>query len=100
MLIYVILWIVSLAISIAITRIVFEVPKFSNKVDNISDLHAATVELLRKQNDMLTLLLHANFDNKKIGLINKTTSAVKTIDISQLSNYDLSQYDIQILSKE
>ena len=84
MLVYFILWIISLIIGIFITRAIFEISKFSKRSDELVDAHTISCELLRKQNDTLTLLLHASFENKKIGLINKSTSSVKMIDITEI----------------
>jgi membrane-anchored glycerophosphoryl diester phosphodiesterase (GDPDase) len=99
MVVYLIFWIVSLIAAIVITRLVFEIPKFSKKADAISETSNESLELLKKQNELLTLLVHAAYQNKKIALINKTTSGVKTIDVSELKNHTLGLYDIEVLSK-
>lgn len=99
MILYITIGVLSLALGIIITRLVFEIPKFSKRADDTVDLQRVSAELLKRQNDILTLLMHSEFDGKKIALINKATSSVKTIDISELKDYDLSLYDVQVLKK-
>jgi hypothetical protein len=65
MLIYIGVWLISLVICIIVTRLVFEIPKFSKRADEISDINRVTTELLHKQNEILTLLLHVSFEGKK-----------------------------------
>jgi hypothetical protein len=99
MIIYLIVYIVALIISIFITRAVFEIPKFSKRADDVIDVTIANAELLKKQNQLLSLLVQVAYENKKIGLINKTNGAVKVIDVSELKDYDLEHFDIQVLAK-
>jgi hypothetical protein len=99
MILYLVLWIASLAIAIIVTRLVFDIPKFSRRSDTIAEASANTVELLKQQNELLTLLVYAAYDGKKIALVNKTTSSVKMVDVAELKGYDLSLYEVQVLSK-
>lgn len=99
MVLYLVVWVISILVCIVITRLAFEIPKFSKRVDDIVDVNSINNVLMRKQNDILMLLLHASFENKKIGLINKTNSSVKIIDISELNDYDLSLYNVEVLAK-
>lgn len=96
---FTIIWLISLALTIFIVRLTFEIPKFSKRSDELITTQHTTVELLRAQNELLALILRSALENKKIGLINKATSEIKIIDASELKNYKLSDYDVQIQTR-
>ncbi len=86
-------------ITVYFTRYIFRVDNINNKLEAIAENTTMQNEILRQQLQNQNILITTSLQGCKIALTNKFTKKVAVIEPSELNNYNLNEYTIDILKK-